>query len=114
VQENSSATLYVANYLQYTGLLYREGLGFLHVDLRIEVGESSVQLVSRIRDLGNNWLQETHKLRPFAAGYSRWRPGSIPVLVIWDLWWTKSGTGASLLRVLRFPLPILIPPTAPY
>jgi hypothetical protein len=28
-----------------------------------------------------------------------------------DLWW-KSGTGAGFLRVLRFPLPILIPPTA--
>jgi hypothetical protein len=25
----------------------------------------------------------------------------------------QSGTGASFLRVLRFPLPILIPPTAP-
>jgi hypothetical protein len=25
-----------------------------------------------------------------------------------------SGTGAGFLRVLRFPLPILIPPTAPY
>jgi hypothetical protein len=26
----------------------------------------------------------------------------------------KIGTGAGFLRVLRFPLPILIPPTAPY
>jgi hypothetical protein len=25
----------------------------------------------------------------------------------------QSGTGAGFLRVLRFPLPILIPPTAP-
>jgi hypothetical protein len=26
----------------------------------------------------------------------------------------QSGTGAGFLRVLRFPLPILIPPTAPH
>jgi hypothetical protein len=26
----------------------------------------------------------------------------------------QSGTGASFLRVLRFPLPIIIPPTAPH
>jgi hypothetical protein len=26
----------------------------------------------------------------------------------------RSGTGAGFLRVLRFPLPILIPPTAPH
>jgi hypothetical protein len=30
-----------------------------------------------------------------------------------NLWW-QSGTGASFLRPLRFPLPILIPPTAPH
>jgi hypothetical protein len=32
---------------------------------------------------------------------------------MWDLWWT-SGTGSGFLRVLRFSLPVLIPPTAPY
>jgi hypothetical protein len=36
--------------------------------------------------------------------------GSIPVQVMWDLC-GQSGTGAGFLRVLWFPLPILIPPT---
>jgi hypothetical protein len=40
-------------------------------------------------------------------------PGSSTGQVMWDLWW-KSGTGADFLRVLRFSLPILIPPTAPH
>jgi hypothetical protein len=30
--------------------------------------------------------------------------------VRWDLWWTKWHCGACFFRVLRFPLPILIPP----
>jgi hypothetical protein len=30
---------------------------------------------------------------------------------MWDLWWTK-WHWAGFLRVLRFPLPVLIPPTA--
>jgi hypothetical protein len=30
---------------------------------------------------------------------------------MWDLWWTKWHWGR-FLQVLRFPLPILIPPTA--
>jgi hypothetical protein len=33
-------------------------------------------------------------------------------LVMWDLWWTKWRWGR-FLRVLRFPLPIFIPPIAP-
>jgi hypothetical protein len=32
---------------------------------------------------------------------------------MWDLWWTE-WHWAGFLRVLRFPLPILIPPTAPH
>jgi hypothetical protein len=32
---------------------------------------------------------------------------------MWDLWWTK-WQWAGFLRVLRFPLPIFIPPTAPH
>jgi hypothetical protein len=32
---------------------------------------------------------------------------------MWDLWWTKFYWGR-FLRVLRFPLPILIPPTVPH
>jgi hypothetical protein len=39
------------------------------------------------------------------------RSGSSPGQVMWDLWW-KCGTGPGFLRVLRFPLPIIIPPTA--
>jgi hypothetical protein len=31
--------------------------------------------------------------------------------VMWDLWWTN-GTGTGFIPVLRFPLLILIPPTA--
>jgi hypothetical protein len=37
-------------------------------------------------------------------------PGSSPGQVMWDLC-GQSGTGEGFLRVLRFPLPILIPPT---
>jgi hypothetical protein len=33
---------------------------------------------------------------------------------MWDLWWTKWQWGASFLLVIRFPLPTVIPPTAPY
>jgi hypothetical protein len=40
-------------------------------------------------------------------------PGSNPGQVMWDLWWTKWHWGM-FLRVLRFPVPILIPPTAPH
>jgi hypothetical protein len=32
----------------------------------------------------------------------------------WGICGGQSGTGAGLLRVLRFPLPIIIPPTAPH
>jgi hypothetical protein len=39
-------------------------------------------------------------------------PGSIPGQVMWGLWW-KSGTGVSFLRVLRSPMPILIPQPTP-
>jgi hypothetical protein len=35
------------------------------------------------------------------------RPCSSPRQVMWDLWWTKCYWG-------RFPLPILVPPTAPH
>jgi hypothetical protein len=31
-----------------------------------------------------------------------------------EIYGGQSGTGAGFLRVLRFPLPILIPPTAPH
>jgi hypothetical protein len=43
----------------------------------------------------------------------RGRPRSNPDQVMWNLRWTN-GTGAGFLRVLRFLLPILIPPTAPH
>jgi hypothetical protein len=54
--------------------------------------------------------------RHSSSGYSlashRGGPGSSPGLVMWDLWWTKWRWG-SFLRVLRFPLPIYIPPIVP-
>jgi hypothetical protein len=40
-------------------------------------------------------------------------PGSSPGQIMWDLWWTNWHL-CSFLRVLRFPLSILVPPTAPY
>jgi hypothetical protein len=40
-------------------------------------------------------------------------PGSSPFQVMWDLWWTK-WHWAKFLLVFRFPMPILIPPTAPH
>jgi hypothetical protein len=38
---------------------------------------------------------------------------SIPGWIMWDLWW-KKWHWASFFRLLRFPRPILIPPTAPH
>jgi hypothetical protein len=48
------------------------------------------------------------------AGFQPWRPGvrsKIRSYIICD---GQSSTGADFLRVLRFPLSILIPPNAPY
>jgi hypothetical protein len=39
--------------------------------------------------------------------------GSIPGQIKWHLWWTKWRCGR-ISQVILFPLPILIPPTAPY
>jgi hypothetical protein len=49
----------------------------------------------------------------YSPAYYRGGPGSSPIQDMWDLWRTKLHWG-SFLRVLRFPLPILIPPTAPH
>jgi hypothetical protein len=56
--------------------------------------------------------------RTIAQAVSRWLPtaavrGSSPGLVMWDFVVDKSGAGAGFLRVLRFPLPIFIPPIPP-
>jgi hypothetical protein len=58
------------------------------------------------------------KGRTIAYAVSRWLPtaavrGSRPGLSCGILWWTKSSAGVGFLRVLRFPLPIFIPPIAP-
>jgi hypothetical protein len=48
------------------------------------------------------YLQASHR------GDPGWNPGQ----AMWNCG-RQSGTGTGFLRVLRFPLPILIPPTAP-
>jgi hypothetical protein len=40
-------------------------------------------------------------------------PGVSPGQVIWDVWW-KKWHWDGFLRGLRFPLPVIIPPTAPH
>jgi hypothetical protein len=51
-------------------------------------------------------------IRQVAAGFPPRRPGLDPRSC--GICGAQSGTGAGFLRVFRFPLPILIPPTAPY
>jgi hypothetical protein len=64
----------------------------------------------------SRWLQVTHTAKAVhsSGGLSlvsyRGCPGSSPLQVMWDMW-GESDTGAGFLRVLQFPLPILIPPT---
>jgi hypothetical protein len=50
--------------------------------------------------------------RAIAHASHRGGRGSNSGHVMWDLWW-KSGNTAGFLRVLRFLLPIRIPPIAP-
>jgi hypothetical protein len=47
-------------------------------------------------------------LRQLVTGFP---PGSSPGQVMWDFWWTKWHS-SRFSRGLRFPLPILISPTA--
>jgi hypothetical protein len=49
--------------------------------------------------------------RAIAQEVSRWLRARVRSCEICD---GQSGTGAGFLRVLRFPLPIFIPPTAPH
>jgi hypothetical protein len=53
----------------------------------------------------------TKKVLAIAQAFHSHVPGSSSDQLIWDLWWT-SRTGSGFVRVYRFPLPILIPPTA--
>jgi hypothetical protein len=66
----------------------------LPLELRIESSRAIAQAVSR-------WL-------PTAAARVRSQVRLCGICGV------QSGTGAGFLRVLRFPLPFLIPPTAPY
>jgi hypothetical protein len=61
------------------------------------------RLTLEIKGSTKYWIRSCH----------RGGPGSSPGQSMWDLWWTKWHWGTFLL-VLRFPLPILIPPTAPH
>jgi hypothetical protein len=55
--------------------------------------------------------------RAIAQAVSRWLPTAAArvrsQVRSCGIWGGQSGTGAGFLRVLQFPLPILIPPTAP-
>jgi hypothetical protein len=60
-----------------------------------------------------NSMRPRHSSDGKSPASHRGHPSSIQVLVTWDPLWI-SGTGAGFLRILRFLLPILIPPTAPH
>jgi hypothetical protein len=51
--------------------------------------------------------------RTIVAGFQTRRPDFDPVKVVWDWWWTKWNWDTSPSSTL-FPLPIRIPPDAPY
>jgi hypothetical protein len=55
---------------------------------------------------------QRHSSSGESSASHRGGPGSIPDQVS-GICGGQSGTGAGFIRVLRFPLPILIPPTAP-
>jgi hypothetical protein len=52
-------------------------------------------------------------LKRLVAGFPPWRPGFDPGVWSSGICGGQSGAGADFLRVLRFPLPIFIPPIAP-
>jgi hypothetical protein len=58
--------------------------------------------------VGRAIVQEVSRQLPIAAARVRAQVRS------WGICGVQSGTGAGFLRVLRFPLSILIPPTAPH
>jgi hypothetical protein len=54
--------------------------------------------------------------RAVAQAVSRWLPTAavrVRVRAAYGVCGEQSGTGADFLRVLRFPLPIIIPPISP-
>jgi hypothetical protein len=52
-------------------------------------------------------------LRRLVVGFLPWYPGFDPGVKSCGIFGRQSGTGAGFLRVLRFPLPVFIPPIAP-
>jgi hypothetical protein len=55
----------------------------------------------------------TNRVNRLVAGFPLWRPGFEPGSGHVGFCGGQSGAGAGFLRVLRFPLPIFIPPIAP-
>jgi hypothetical protein len=52
------------------------------------------------------------QLKQLAAGFPLWRPRFVSRQAC-GVCGGQSGTGAGFLRVLQFPLPIIIPPISP-
>jgi hypothetical protein len=77
----------------------------------------NLKIVSAVQAETSEHLQRTTEsqvtfglLKRLVAGFPWWRPELVKSC---DICGEQSGAGAGFLRVLRFPLPIFIPPIAP-
>jgi hypothetical protein len=68
------------------------------------------------QNVENSWVSEQLS-RAIAQAVSRWLPTAVARVqtLVWSsgICGGQSGAGADILRVLRFPLPIFIPPNSP-